>query len=292
MRILKGATALSLVLSLAACGAPVGSGISELTVDQLHIAAKNGPGFNQKLALEYAQLADREQYETFDYRDASYFATKGLNALDGQLVLPATVDTFEISIAHKPTYQQSRSRLMSAFAVGARERFPAEAARAQASFDCWGEELEENWQKTQIAYCRQRFEDAMATLERLLSPQATPIVEIAHATTPKQFRIFFAYDEAVINAAGQYVLEDAARTYQTMGYQEVVVRGHADRSGARGYNQVLSDQRADRIRDGLMAHGVPGDRIVFEALGERDNAIPTADGVAEQGNRRVEIVLR
>ncbi len=291
MRILRGLLALSLMLLVAACGRS-GNELTETIIDELRIATKNGPGFNDKLALEYSRLASTEQYENFDYKDAVYFAQKGLDALDGQLVLPATLDDFEISIAHKPSLAAGRSRLVNAFAAGAREQFPAEAARAQGAFDCWMEEQEENWQQTQIAFCMQTFEDAMLTLERLMSPQAMRLTATGPVNQPKQFSIYFAFDQAVINAAGQYVLEDAAATYHQMGYREVVVLGHADRSGGGGYNQTLSDQRADRIRDGLMTHGVPRERITFEARGERDNAVPTRDGVREQGNRRVEIILR
>ncbi|MFA7597294.1 MAG: flagellar motor protein MotB, partial [Novosphingobium sp.] len=43
------------------------------------------------------------------------------------------------------------------------------------------------------------------------------------------------------------------------------------------------------VRDYLTARGIPGDRITSEAFGEANPRVPTADGVRELQNRRVEI---
>ena len=68
--------------------------------------------------------------------------------------------------------------------------------------------------------------------------------------------------------------------------------GHADRSGSPAYNQRLSQRRADNVAAELVRQGVSRNEIVVSAYGETRPLVPTADGVREPQNRRVEIVLR
>ena len=67
--------------------------------------------------------------------------------------------------------------------------------------------------------------------------------------------------------------------------------GHADRSGPVAYNQRLSERRADAVKARLIREGIPAGQIVTIGRGETQPMVPTADGVREPQNRRVEIVL-
>jgi OOP family OmpA-OmpF porin len=51
-------------------------------------------------------------------------------------------------------------------------------------------------------------------------------------------------------------------------------------------------RRADAVREALIAGGIPAESITTAARGESENAIPTVDGVVEQANRRVEIIVQ
>lgn len=73
------------------------------------------------------------------------------------------------------------------------------------------------------------------------------------------------------------------------------IAGHADTTGPREYNYELSQRRAAAVRAELERQGMQvGDYndLRIEAEGETDLAVPTADGVREQRNRRVEIIAR
>jgi len=72
----------------------------------------------------------------------------------------------------------------------------------------------------------------------------------------------------------------------------VLVVGHTDSVGSDQYNDTLSLQRADVIRVGLIQNGIAPENIVAVGRGKRELLVPTADGVAEPRNRRVEIVVR
>ena len=73
---------------------------------------------------------------------------------------------------------------------------------------------------------------------------------------------------------------------------DVLVVGHTDSVGSDQYNDALSRQRADVIRAGLIQNGIAPENILAVGRGKRELLVPTADGVAEPRNRRVEIVVR
>ena len=72
----------------------------------------------------------------------------------------------------------------------------------------------------------------------------------------------------------------------------VTVVGHTDSTGSPAVNNPLSVERAQSVRDYLVARGVPATRIQTYGRGENE---PVADNSTEAGrarNRRVEIFLR
>jgi OOP family OmpA-OmpF porin len=164
---------------------------------------------------------------------------------------------------------------------GARDSNPAVAARAQERFDCWVEQQEENHQAEDIAACRDDFLKAMEELE----PEPLPVA-------PNTYIVLFDFDRSNINNAGQAVLDQVLAEAAKTGGVRISATGHADRSGPEDYNMALSLRRADSVREALIAGGVSADAITVADRGESEPAVPTPDGVKEQANRRVEIVLQ
>jgi len=73
---------------------------------------------------------------------------------------------------------------------------------------------------------------------------------------------------------------------------EIVVIGHTDTIGADAYNDKLSLERAEKMREMLIVLGVPAQNISAAGRGKRELLVPTADNVTEPRNRRVEISVR
>ena len=69
-----------------------------------------------------------------------------------------------------------------------------------------------------------------------------------------------------------------------------MVAGYADRSGGDRYNQGLSERRATAVRGYLVSRGIEDGTISTQGFGETNPRVPTADGVREPQNRRVEIL--
>ena len=85
------------------------------------------------------------------------------------------------------------------------------------------------------------------------------------------------------------VLEQVAADYKKGKISRVAITGHADRSGSPAYNMRLSERRARLAAAELVGLGVPQDIMKIEWFGETQPRVPTADGVREAQNRRVEV---
>lgn len=72
----------------------------------------------------------------------------------------------------------------------------------------------------------------------------------------------------------------------------VDVVGHTDSTGAEGYNQALSADRAYAVTNILTEQGVDNDRIVSYGRGETSPIAPNDTETGKAQNRRVEIVIR
>jgi len=88
------------------------------------------------------------------------------------------------------------------------------------------------------------------------------------------------------------VLNDVADVLEQYPATYVDVIGHADSTGDAGYNQRLSEQRAQAVAGYLIAQNVMRDRFYVGGMGETS---PIASNDTPQGraqNRRVEIIIR
>lgn len=114
----------------------------------------------------------------------------------------------------------------------------------------------------------------------------------ARPILPHHFTLYFlsGQGELTSDSAAEYhkVFDD---TRPRLAY-EIEVIGHTDTVGNQTYNQELSLARARVIRDKLTADGVPPGAISVAGRGQLDLLVPTAQGVDEPRNRRVEITVR
>jgi opacity protein-like surface antigen len=123
-------------------------------------------------------------------------------------------------------------------------------------------------------------------------PAGTEAAPVAAPAPARTYLVFFDWDRADLTARAREVILEAAQTSTRVQSTRIEVAGHADRSGTPQYNEALSRRRADAVAAELVRQGVPRGAISVTALGETRPLVPTADGVREPQNRRVEIVIR
>jgi outer membrane protein OmpA-like peptidoglycan-associated protein len=106
------------------------------------------------------------------------------------------------------------------------------------------------------------------------------------------FMVFFDWDRSDLSARALDTIKQAANAYKTKGGASVMSTGHTDTSGPDAYNMALSLRRANAVKNALVREGVQASDISVVGRGEAQPLVPTADGVREAQNRRVEIVIR
>jgi len=122
-------------------------------------------------------------------------------------------------------------------------------------------------------------------------PAAAPAIIPPAPTPERQFTVYFEFDRSDLTPEGSRVVQEAAASYKETGSARIAVTGHTDLSGTQKYNLALSKRRADVVRAALVRSGVPDGVIAETWRGKENPAVPTADGVREPRNRRVEIVI-
>ena len=90
----------------------------------------------------------------------------------------------------------------------------------------------------------------------------------------------FAFDKAELSPVGKSRIDqllDGLRQGGITSIDSVKILGHTDPLGSDAYNQKLSEQRANAVRDYLVSKGVPAERITAEGRGESQLKVTEAD---------------
>jgi len=119
----------------------------------------------------------------------------------------------------------------------------------------------------------------------LVAMAATLLAGCAKPTPPasQTYLIFFEKWSAQLDDGAQSTISSAAGLAKRQSSAPVTVLGYADPEGSPQANREVSALRAQMVVDGLVAAGVPRDRILRRAVGSVEYS---ADSIEA---RRVEI---
>ncbi len=108
----------------------------------------------------------------------------------------------------------------------------------------------------------------------------------------------FDFDKATLRPEGIRALDDLMFRIKGVTLEVIIAVGHADRLGSDGYNQKLSEKRAETVKGYLVSKGVEANRVYTEGKGEKQPVTkadqckgPKSKKVIDclQPDRRVEI---
>lgn len=112
------------------------------------------------------------------------------------------------------------------------------------------------------------------------------------APADESLKIYFDSGSARVQGDQQATLDEAARLFRDGSPIVMIVAGGADTVGDPDSNLDLSVRRAQVVLDGLVARGIPAERLQLLARGNSELAVETPAGVESRENRRVEISWR
>ncbi len=99
--------------------------------------------------------------------------------------------------------------------------------------------------------------------------------------------VFFELGKSTVTANSHAELDKLVEYLQAVPGSKVKINGHTDRIGDRKKNLILSQQRADAIKDYLIENGIDKKRITTEGKGDTE----TICSPPCKENRRVDFVL-
>jgi outer membrane protein OmpA-like peptidoglycan-associated protein len=103
--------------------------------------------------------------------------------------------------------------------------------------------------------------------------------------------ILFDVNGSNLRAAAQANLSSLVRSLEDYEGTDVLVVGHTDSTGDAGYNQGLSERRADAARNYLVGAGLESDRVTAMGMGETEPVDTNDTEMGRQANRRVEVAI-
>lgn len=108
----------------------------------------------------------------------------------------------------------------------------------------------------------------------------------------EKFLLYFETGTTGLRADSQPVIADIVAAVRRRAAIAVAISGHTDATGSDLINDRLALARAEKVKELLIQQGVAPELISVSSHGKGNPAIPTAEGVAEPRNRRVEVIVR
>jgi outer membrane protein OmpA-like peptidoglycan-associated protein len=100
--------------------------------------------------------------------------------------------------------------------------------------------------------------------------------------------LLFDFDKAILKPEGKAKLNDLLGRLQGVDIEVIAATGHADRIGSEGYNQRLSERRAEAVRRYLQKAGnIPAGKLRTEGKGESDPVTQFADCQPKRGKKLI-----
>jgi outer membrane protein OmpA-like peptidoglycan-associated protein len=169
----------------------------------------------------------------------------------------------------------------------------ARAAQAEADADRARAEAAAAEAQARAANANKSAADANAVREKLRAQLNSVLAtsESARGLIVNMSDVLFDTGRYTLKTNTQLSLAKVSGILQAYPGLKVQVEGYTDSVGSDQYNQKLSENRADAVRDFLISQGVPTDNISATGYGKSK---PVADNNTAQGrsqNRRVNLVV-
>ena len=122
-------------------------------------------------------------------------------------------------------------------------------------------------------------------------PRQAPSPAVMKTLNDYAKTILFNTGKSSIKGESEQVVDNIIAILKEYPKSRFSIDGHTDSVGSKKTNQLLSERRANAVRDYLIANGIAADRLESKGYGEEK---PIADNKTRDGrksNRRVEVIL-
>ena len=127
--------------------------------------------------------------------------------------------------------------------------------------------------------------DKIVTVDLQLDPE--PVVVNEPQVIKIREKVLFDFDSYKMDAEAEGTVEEVAKLIKAYPDTLLALAGHTDKYGAEDYNQTLSENRANAVKDSLVDEGVAAERIAEVQGFGKTQLIPN---LTNRENRRVLIL--
>ena len=99
--------------------------------------------------------------------------------------------------------------------------------------------------------------------------------------------LLFDYDQATIRPGYESLFDNAINVLKQNPGLTVEIQGHTDSHGSDAYNQTLSENRANTVKQHLVNNGIAASRLATRGYGESQPVASNATSEGRAQNRRV-----
>ena len=117
------------------------------------------------------------------------------------------------------------------------------------------------------------------------------VVELTHGDAVVLQNIQFEYNSSALTEDSQQGIQMLTEFLQRNPDLKVELAGHTDNVGSESYNLKLSFERADSVRNALIAHGIEGSRLTAKGYGASRPVAPNDTDEHRALNRRTEMII-
>jgi outer membrane protein OmpA-like peptidoglycan-associated protein len=103
--------------------------------------------------------------------------------------------------------------------------------------------------------------------------------------------VFFASNKSELLPSAQLRLNQVVEALLATKERTLIIEGHTDSQGSSGYNQELSQQRAETVRTYIISRGYSADLIQAHGIGKDRPVADNDSAECRANNRRVEIIV-
>ena len=103
--------------------------------------------------------------------------------------------------------------------------------------------------------------------------------------------VLFDFNQATLKPGAKEKLAKVSGILSGLPSLTLAVEGHTDSVGTDEYNMMLSQKRADAVRDYLAANGINPANVTAIGKGKDDPVASNDTAAGRQQNRRVEMVV-
>ena len=259
------------------------------------------------VSKEYKEFAYSELYEMHDELDANYFAFKANNILKTKIIRIENPKNWKIPDNYENEAKEEYKKISSLLKEEFTFQYPKLVAKLVSGYDCWLEQIEENWQIKDIEYCKNKFTNAYKKIlasevskQSISKKQKSEISSSSVSEKNKSYFIkgdktksvlvFFNYDSHKLSITEKDKLDNYISTIIKTDSNPIIIYGHTDTKGSKKYNLILSEQRALSVSKYFRKKGI-NNKLIIKSYGEDYPLIITGDNVEEENNRRVEVII-